>query len=369
MPGCFTPDGSRLVALGLESKTYYVWDLWSIRGQLRELGLDWDGRPPEPPARPGGPPEPLRITVETAATAGKGDPVARRDELNALLARDPKDVTALVRRAGVQVELHQYAEAFADLDRALGLQPDHVGALHQRALLCKLTGQTERARADADVLVELRPRVPAYRTLRLNVTDETRDPKTCVADLKALADLDPSNDGSAYSLAWLLLCGPDEVRDPAGGLRAAERAAARWPDNVWARTVLALAWYRNGKAREARSALLAVREEAPLRLEPFVLFTLVLCHQELGEADEARAAGTTTATCSGRRRSSSWRTSKPRPPGVCESFGGFWVRRLLVPGWGPGPGRARARPGGEYRVQHVHLVALLLKSPFEGNFV
>src|SRR5262249_4507784 len=112
--------------------------------------------------------------------------------------------------------------------------------------------------------------------------------KTCAADLSALADLEPSNPGFAYSLAWLLLCGPDEVRDPAGGLRAAEQAAARWPENVWVRTVLALAWYRNGKARQARAALAAVREQATLRLEPFVLFTLALCQQELGDAGEAR---------------------------------------------------------------------------------
>src|SRR5262249_48765935 len=94
MPGCFTPDGSRLVALGLESKEYYVWDLRAVRGELRKRGLAWDARPPAPPPPPARPPQPLRITVETAAAPGKRDPEARRDELDALLARDPKDVNA-----------------------------------------------------------------------------------------------------------------------------------------------------------------------------------------------------------------------------------------------------------------------------------
>jgi WD40 repeat protein len=64
---CFTPEGSRLLALGLESQTYYVWDLFAIRGRLRDLGLDWDERPPERPARPERPPEPLGLTVRTTA--------------------------------------------------------------------------------------------------------------------------------------------------------------------------------------------------------------------------------------------------------------------------------------------------------------
>jgi WD40 repeat protein len=52
----FSPDGSQLFALGLESQALHVWDLRLIRRQLKELGLDWDLPPyPEPPARPKGP--------------------------------------------------------------------------------------------------------------------------------------------------------------------------------------------------------------------------------------------------------------------------------------------------------------------------
>jgi hypothetical protein len=42
LPGCFTPDGSRLIAVGKESSNLYVWDLRAIRHRLRTIGLDWD---------------------------------------------------------------------------------------------------------------------------------------------------------------------------------------------------------------------------------------------------------------------------------------------------------------------------------------
>jgi hypothetical protein len=50
-PGCFSPDGSRLLARGDETGTMYVFDLRRIREQLAGLGLDWDA-PGYPPARP-----------------------------------------------------------------------------------------------------------------------------------------------------------------------------------------------------------------------------------------------------------------------------------------------------------------------------
>ena len=41
IPGAFSPDGSRLCAIGTETGLIYVWDLRLIRSRLRELDLDW----------------------------------------------------------------------------------------------------------------------------------------------------------------------------------------------------------------------------------------------------------------------------------------------------------------------------------------
>jgi WD40 repeat protein len=40
VPQCFTPDGTRLIAFGLNNGQLYIWDLRAIREQLAELGLD-----------------------------------------------------------------------------------------------------------------------------------------------------------------------------------------------------------------------------------------------------------------------------------------------------------------------------------------
>jgi tetratricopeptide (TPR) repeat protein len=47
-PLCFTPDGTRLVALGTDTRALHVWDLRALRASLAELGLDWDKAAPPP---------------------------------------------------------------------------------------------------------------------------------------------------------------------------------------------------------------------------------------------------------------------------------------------------------------------------------
>ena len=37
-----TPDGTRLIARSADSRGFYVWDLRLIRGQLQQLGMDWE---------------------------------------------------------------------------------------------------------------------------------------------------------------------------------------------------------------------------------------------------------------------------------------------------------------------------------------
>jgi WD40 repeat protein len=48
-PLCFSPDGAQLVASGNQSQLLYLWDLRSLRADLKQLGLDWDA-PPYPEA-------------------------------------------------------------------------------------------------------------------------------------------------------------------------------------------------------------------------------------------------------------------------------------------------------------------------------
>ena len=48
-PYCFSPDGSRLAALGAESQLTYLWDLRALRADpSARLDLDWNAPPYAP---------------------------------------------------------------------------------------------------------------------------------------------------------------------------------------------------------------------------------------------------------------------------------------------------------------------------------
>jgi tetratricopeptide (TPR) repeat protein len=70
-PACFTPDGTQLIATCSGQRALYVWDLRSIRKQLKELGLDWDWDefPPADPAREAA--QPLKVEVRRGDLAGR----------------------------------------------------------------------------------------------------------------------------------------------------------------------------------------------------------------------------------------------------------------------------------------------------------
>jgi hypothetical protein len=45
MPACFTPDGTRLIAVGVDTQALHVWDLAALRRGLVAIGLPGDGLP------------------------------------------------------------------------------------------------------------------------------------------------------------------------------------------------------------------------------------------------------------------------------------------------------------------------------------
>jgi serine/threonine protein kinase/WD40 repeat protein len=76
-PACFTPDGTRLIAGGLETRELYVFDLPAIRAGLAELDLDWEAAPL--PARAAPPATPLSIQFDLGDVA-KAAEVPRVDK-------------------------------------------------------------------------------------------------------------------------------------------------------------------------------------------------------------------------------------------------------------------------------------------------
>jgi serine/threonine protein kinase/WD40 repeat protein len=199
LPGCFTPDGTRLIAVG-NTRELYVFDLPAIRAGLAELGLDWDA-PPLP-----------------AASAPPATPLSIQFDLGDVLKLPQAD--ALVGQAFQHIHNKEHARALAALRQAVQVAPSH-------------------ARAHND-------------------------------------------------LAWLLLTGPKELRDPEQALPQARKAVELAPNQQLYLNTLGLALYRTGQFAEAVPVLERSLAAGKGQTDAFDLFFLALCHHRLGDAARAR---------------------------------------------------------------------------------
>jgi WD40 repeat protein/Tfp pilus assembly protein PilF len=137
--GCiaFSPDGGQLAA-ATGNHTIHLWDLRLIRQELAELGLDW-GLPPYPPAEDHR--RPVRLEVRL-------------------------DAPLLERRARYWQQNHNPAQAVADLQRSLELDPERASACNTLAWLY-VTGPVELRAPDkalplAQKAVQKAPKTSTY---------------------------------------------------------------------------------------------------------------------------------------------------------------------------------------------------------------
>jgi Tfp pilus assembly protein PilF len=199
-PQCFTPDGGHLIALGEDSREIHLFDLRSIREQLKELGLDWDA-PPLPDA-PRVRPEPLQVEV----------PQGNFQETLA--------ANRLVASAGRLARAKKHTESLAALRQAIQTDPSH-------------------ARAHND-------------------------------------------------LAWQLLAGPKELRDPKSALPLARKAVELAPKQSDYLNTLGVALYSNGEPREAVAVLEKSLTAGQGQRDAVALFFLAMGHARLGDAAKAK---------------------------------------------------------------------------------
>jgi serine/threonine protein kinase len=137
-PLCFTPDGTRLIAVGTDTRALHVWDLQALRNGLAELGLDWAEGENHPTVGRGDrmPGLPLRVSVDLgdlswAMPVTADQALGGNNQAWALVKyRKPPDPTRVVQIAQKVVELvpgpHQ---AFA----APGGHWNTLGVAHYRA--------------------------------------------------------------------------------------------------------------------------------------------------------------------------------------------------------------------------------------------
>jgi tetratricopeptide (TPR) repeat protein len=107
-----------------------------------------------------------------------------------------------------------------------------------------------------------------------------------LAEFQHAVKLDPRNAKSQNHLAWVLLVGPPEVRNPAEALLAATAAVAEVPNNALYLNTLGVALCRTGKWDDAIVALnksVSVSGAA----DGFDAFFLAMAHWQRGEKEVA----------------------------------------------------------------------------------
>ncbi len=327
-PRQFTPDGTRLLALGHETQALYVFDLHLIRKQLAELGLDWDDVQPPlrrmddlDPARA----QPLRLEVigaESGATrAAMAEADARRAEARLLL--DPSDAEAHFRLGRALSVAGRDAEAHRRLTAALAIDPALEEALALRARMAWRLDRWGDAADDAGRYLATVPYDPSMRALRAKGYLAIRRFEDAAADYSALCKAFPGTAGyfldraecyevlrkpalaiagrerarklggrigpSLNSAARLLLTGPPLGRDPARALELIQEALREEPNNPTFLITLGVVEYHGGRYREAAATLENRLAAGGGGLAGADLFVLARCHAKVGEREKAKA--------------------------------------------------------------------------------
>jgi hypothetical protein len=112
-PKCFTPDGGKLIALGVDTGTLHIFDLRLIYSQLSALNLGWDGEAANGSPPSGRSPRPLEVHIELGKIF----------------------TDQLVGEARARVLAKDYAQAISLLRQAIQTEPGHAEAHNNLAWL------------------------------------------------------------------------------------------------------------------------------------------------------------------------------------------------------------------------------------------
>ena len=124
----------------------------------------------------------------------------------------------------------------------------------------------------------------------------TKEPAKALAALRQAIQTDPTHAEARNSLAWLLLTGPQELRDAKEALSAARKAVELDPQHWHFQNTLGVALYRNDKLDEALTILEKSLKEGQGQSDAYDLFVLAMCHHRQADTDKAKDCRERTAT-------------------------------------------------------------------------
>ncbi|HJZ50270.1 MAG TPA: tetratricopeptide repeat protein [Roseiflexaceae bacterium] len=171
-----------------------------------------------------------------------------------------KQAAAYYERGNVQLDAGANAEALADYDNAIALDPSNARVFNNRALAYVALGQLDQALADYAAAIKLDPGyIRAYEN-RLRLLEQRGDLKGMAADYHQLAALDPKNAARYRYREGSALHG---LRDFVGARHAYDAALAADPQQVDALYERGLLSFAQGNPTAAIADL-----DAALRLSP-----------------------------------------------------------------------------------------------------
>ncbi len=106
----------------------------------------------------------LGLTYDAIGDDGRAIPVFRE-----LLKNNPKHAPSYVKLGGILVRTHQYEDARQNLERAVSLDPDSVGAHYQLGLLLRRLGKLAEADSEFAESKKLEAAQSAQKDLRLRL--------------------------------------------------------------------------------------------------------------------------------------------------------------------------------------------------------
>ncbi|MGH7172371.1 MAG: hypothetical protein ACRELG_19005 [Gemmataceae bacterium] len=117
-----------------------------------------------------------------------------------------------------------------------------------------------------------------------------------LAELREAVKIAPRLAEAHNNLAWELLTGPKELRDPAQALVEARQAVALDDYQATYHNTLGVALYRVGQFADAVPVLERSLREGKGQADAFDLFFLAMCHHRLGDAAKAKDCRDRAAT-------------------------------------------------------------------------
>jgi tetratricopeptide (TPR) repeat protein len=376
--GEFSPDGSRIVVSAGTPGAIKVWDLRTIREQLKQIGLDWDQPDFPPPPLPAGSSN-LRVEVRLVDfqsivraqqhyTRGVQFVKMRKSEqalieFSAAIALKPDFIQFWTARARTHSELGHGENAILDYSEAIRRDPGNAALWYWRGLArARLTecilavgdfsraidldrskamywscrgiahgslAQWSRATRDLSQAVVLNPRDwgtwHALALAHLAQDDLGAYRRTCAGMLRQFATIKQA-DGASLA-AWTCALAPDAVADPSQIVALAERAVRSDPRSPIYRTSLGAALYRAGRPRAALERLSeAHRTPAASYAQrgsssAYAALFLAMAHHRLGSAREARTSFVAAASII---------ESERKAPHQRRSPAGMWYRELTL---------------------------------------